>query len=219
MPGPGITHVNKPSSRTFKILSKDGQGTLGTVNAEMLLVSTMTQTDMSLYRLSSTYQEIESKYHTRALTLLDKHPVEGTKIEILSGYWKRAYNCSIEYFVDTLKEAGWTMKDSIRYLQPGCETIGGTSGSPIIHSETREVVGVNNTGNENGERCTMDNPCEVDKNGTVKVQKGASYGQQTYIVYSCLDKGSINLDKQGCMIPKTKRTGGDEPAPTPKGGW
>jgi hypothetical protein len=102
-----------------------------------------------------------------------------------------------------LKEAGWTSHDSIRYTQPGCATIGGTSGSPIIDAETREVVGVNNTGNENGRKCTMDNPCEVDEAGNVSVVYKAAYGQETFWIYSCLDAAQhLDLSVAGCLLPK-----------------
>ena len=85
-----------------------------------------------------------------------------------------------------MEEAGWSWTDSIRYSEPGCDTIGGTSGSPIIEEGTRVVVGVNNTSNESGQTCTMNNPCEVSKSGRKTVRKGYSYGQQTYQFYGCL---------------------------------
>ena len=87
----------------------------------------------------------------------------------------------------------------------GRETIGGTSGSPIIHAETYEVIGINNTGNENGGKCTLNNPCEVDEQGNITVTKGASYGQQLFQIYTCLnDQGQFDLTVEGCKLPGAK---------------
>jgi hypothetical protein len=94
------------------------------------------------------------------------------------------------------------MRNSIRYTRPGCETIGGTSGSPIVAAGTLTVVGINNTGNENGEKCTMDNPCEVSRDGTVLAEKGVSYGQNIALIYSCLDSQlRLDLKLPNCRLP------------------
>src|SRR5690606_20017191 len=97
-------------------------------------------------------------------------PAAGTAISVVSGYWKRIYNCSIDGFVHRMKEGDWTWKDSVRYT-PSCNTIGGTSGSPVVDAATGRVVAVNNTGNEDGERCTVNNPCEIDEQGRVTVRQ------------------------------------------------
>ena len=123
-------------------------------------------------------------------------------IEIISGYWERGYSCGIDSFVFSLLEAGWIFRDSVRYTQ-GCDTIGGTYGSPIIASAFREVIAINNTSNESGEKCTINNSCEVNEAGDTFVQKGLRYGQQTYNIYNCLnDLKELSLDKQGCDLPK-----------------
>ncbi|HEY3483660.1 MAG TPA: serine protease, partial [Streptomyces sp.] len=88
----------------------------------------------------------------------------------------------------------------IRYTS-ACQTIGGTSGSPIISGG--KVVGVNNTGNEDGQRCTDNNPCEVDQAGTVTVRQGINYGQETYGIPACLTPANeIALTQAGCTLPR-----------------
>ena len=95
------------------------------------------------------------------------------------------------------------MFDSVRYSRPGCETIGGTSGSPVVLAGTRTVVAVNNTGNDDGDRCTMNNPCEIDEHGQVTAEQGYSYAQQTSWIYTCLDStGNLNLNQAGCKLIK-----------------
>lgn len=204
----GQIKLDVASSRTFRLLSADAQSTVATLRAQRVMYATMTDTDITLYRLTQTYDQIKSQYGVDPLVMSDEHPAAGVPMKVVSGYWKRIYTCNMDAFVHQLKEGQWTFSDSVRYTSPGCETIGGTSGSPIVHADTREVIGINNTGNEDGERCTLNNPCEVDANGQVTVRSGASYGQQTYQIYTCLnDANQIDLTKEGCMLPKGTRGG------------
>jgi hypothetical protein len=200
-PGPGEVVVDQPSSRTFSLLNSAGSK-VATLRADKIAYGTMTDTDVSLYQLTSTYEQIESSYGIKALELSASHPTAGTAITVVSGYWKRTYSCSIDGFAYRLKEGEWTWKDSVRYTST-CNTIGGTSGSPVVDQASGKVVAVNNTGNEDGARCTDNNPCEVDENGTVTVRKGINYAQETYGIVPCVGIGNkIDLSAAGCELPK-----------------
>lgn len=206
-PAPGEVIVNQPSTRSFTVLSPDGESELGTVSATKLVYATMTGTDVSLYQLDRSYAQVKEAYGVSARTLADDRTSAGSEIDILSGYWKRSYSCSVDGFVHELREADWVWRDSIRYTED-CKTIGGTSGSPIIDRATGEVVGVNNTGNTSGEECTMNNPCEVDENGEVTVRMGINYGQQTHHIDECLVQGSeLDLGLLDCELPKPAAAG------------
>ena len=201
MPKGGEVIVDQESSRTFTLLDRTGKNDLGTLRATRVEYATMTDTDVTVYRLDSTYADIQKKYGVPALRLSTAKPADGTEIRIVSGYWRTTYGCKTDATVYRLREADWTWKDSIRY-KPECQTIHGTSGSPIIDVRTRQVAGINNTGNDDGERCTLNNPCEVDRNGKVTVRQGTHYGQQTYLLTRCLGKGNdVVLDK-GCALPR-----------------
>ncbi|MFI5607100.1 serine protease [Amycolatopsis sp. NPDC051903] len=201
-PKPGQVIVGQKSTRTFSLLSPDGKQSLGTLKAKKVVYATMTDTDVSLYQLDTSYAQIKQAYRISPLELAGTHPVAGTHIDVVSGYWKTIYSCSIDGFVNELHENGWVWKDSIRYT-PECETVGGTSGSPIVDTATGKVVGVNNTSNENGERCTLDNPCEVDGSGNVTVHPGTKYGEETAGIPACLTPASeIDLGRPGCALPK-----------------
>ncbi|NKE61811.1 trypsin-like peptidase domain-containing protein [Lentzea sp. PSKA42] len=197
----GQVIVNRSDAREFRLLNGSGSE-IARLRATKLLYATMTGTDAALYQLNTTYGQIQQQYRSRALELSASHPVAKTDIRVVSGYWKRIYSCQIDGFVHQLKEADWTWRDSLRYTS-SCNTIGGTSGSPIIDNASGKVVGVNNTGNESGGRCTMNNPCEVDAGGKVTVRKGINYGQQTFDFVSCFGPGTaLNLSLPGCKVAK-----------------
>ncbi|MFD9724378.1 serine protease [Streptomyces sp. NPDC059072] len=200
-PAAGEVIKDQRSSRSFSLLNSAGSK-VATLRASKVSYATMTDTDISIYQLTKTYAQIQSQYGISALTLNDAHPVQGSAISVVSGYWKRIYNCNVDGFVYRLKEGDWTWKDSVRYTS-SCNTIGGTSGSPVIDKATGKVVAVNNTGNEDGARCTVNNPCEVDQNGNVTVRQGINYAQETYIVVPCIGpKNVIDLNRPGCTLPK-----------------
>lgn len=198
----GEVIYKKPVTRSMDLLNARG-AEVGKITAHELIYATMTGTDMAIYRVRETYADIEARMKIRPFTLQGTRADVNQPIQVVSGYWKRGYSCNIESFIHQLREGEWTMHESIRYSRPGCEVIGGTSGSPIIAAGTRTVIGVNNTGNESGERCTMNNPCEIDENGDVSFQQGYSYGQQTYWVYTCLTaSGEIDINVPGCNLTK-----------------
>ncbi|MFD9001681.1 serine protease [Streptomyces sp. NPDC059582] len=200
-PEPGEVIVGQASSRTFGLLNSAGTR-VATLRASKVAYSTMTDTDVTIYQLTSTYAQIQSSYGISPLTVADTHPVAGTAITVVSGYWKRTYACNIDGFVYRIKEGAWTWKDSVRYTS-ACQTIGGTSGSPVVDNATGKVVAVNNTGNEDGGRCTENNPCEVDANGNVTVREGINYAQEIYQIPACFTTGNkLNLSASGCTLPK-----------------
>jgi len=201
MPGAGVVIQNKTSTRAGSLLNSSGTA-LGTVRANLVLYATMTGTDVTLYRLTSTYATLSSRYGATALTISSSHPTAGSSIAIPSGYWKQIWNCQINSFVTQLREDEWTWTDSIKY-DADCDTIHGTSGSPIVDATSGQIVGINNTGNDDGEVCTLNNPCEVDANGTTHAYQGQSYGQQTYWFTTCLTSSrTIDLSVSGCLLTK-----------------
>ncbi|MFD8716711.1 serine protease [Streptomyces sp. NPDC059629] len=200
-PDPGEVITGQSSSRTFGLLNSSGTR-VATLRANQVVYSTMTDTDVTIYRITTTYSAIKSSYGISPLTLSDTHPTAGAAIKVVSGYWKTIYSCNIDGFVYRLKEGDWTWKDSVRYTS-ACNTIGGTSGSPVIDTSTGKVVAINNTGNEDGEQCTVDNPCEVDGSGNITVRQGINYAEETYNIPACFTTGNVlNLSASACTLPK-----------------
>lgn len=198
---PGEFLANKAVKRTFQFLNKDGSLSNNTVSSTKILYATMTGTDVSLYELSLSFAEIKAKFKVNALTLDSHHAQVGDAIDILSGYWQKGYSCRIDAFIFKMKEDAYDWSDSIRYEKGGCKTIHGTSGSPILNRNTGKIIGINNTGNDDGEKCTMNNPCEVGQNGSIYFEKGRSYGQQINRFYTCLNSaGQLDVKTKGCEL-------------------
>jgi V8-like Glu-specific endopeptidase len=196
---PGEVFHNRPISRAMKIFDRDMK--LFPIQATKILYATMTNTDVAFYELDQNYVQIMQATNVRPFILDGVHPVQGTSIDIISGYWDRGYSCDIDSFIFKMKEGAWTWNDSIRYTST-CDTIGGTSGSPIIARGERRVVGINNTSNEDGQVCTLNNPCEVNENGDINAAQGVRYGQQTFNVYTCLTPSfEFDLTSPLCELP------------------
>jgi hypothetical protein len=208
MPGAGVVLQNKTSSRSGNLLDAAGNS-LGTVRADTMLYSTMTATDITLYRLADTFAALRTRYGATPMTLTAARPADGQAMTIPSSYWKRTWNCTLNGFTD-LREGEWSFTDSIRY-DAACDTIHGTSGSPIVSDATGEVIGINNTGNDSGEMCTLNNPCEVAADGTTTAHQGQSYGQQVWWISTCVNSSHLlDLTVAGCKLPGATST----PPPT-----
>jgi len=201
MPEAGQVLQNVASSRSGSLLNASGNR-LTTVRADKLLYATMTNTDIAVYELTTTYSSLKSRYGATALTIAASHPVNGDTIAIPSAYWDRTWSCTLNGFASTVREDEWTWHDSLRYGATGCSVIGGSSGSPDVDTSTGQVVGVNNTINEDGGMCTLDNPCEVNSDGTTTEKRGQGYGQETYWITTCLNSANaIDLTVAGCLLP------------------
>ncbi len=193
--------VDQPYTRSVRLLNSDGSKA-GTVHTVRVLYATMSRTDVTLYRLRQTYRDLQSQYGVPAFTLASAKPAPRDQpVEVLSGYWKIAYDCNLNGFAYRLHEGVWTWRMSLRYSDGGCQVIGGTSGSPVLDA-SRTVIGINNTINESGERCTLDNPCEEDRQGNITVHLHRGYGEETWLFYTCLTNNAIDLSKPGCLLPK-----------------
>jgi len=196
----GQVIVNRASTRRGTLLNASGAG-VATVTADRLLYATMTGTDVTLYRLTGTFAAIQSSAGISARTIASSHPAAGDTF-VPRGFFARIFDCDIDRFVPTLREDVWTWHDSIRYTAT-CGTIHGTSGSPIVSTATGDVVGINNTANDNGQVCTLNNPCEVGPDGKPTARKGLKYGQETFWFDTCLTaRRTINLNQAGCLLTK-----------------
>lgn len=72
---------------------------------------------------------------------------------------------------------------------PSTREVGGRP-APVIDDHTGSVVAVDNTGDEDGEQCTLGNPCGADRKGRITVCQDTHDAQETYGIVPCVVDGS-----------------------------
>jgi hypothetical protein len=197
-PVSGEVLVNQPSHRLFNLLDRSGD-TAVQLHASKALYVTMTGTDISLYQVDSTYRALE-RDGIKPLTVSGQRPARGADIRVLSASLKKEYSCKIDQLAHRVLEMGNVTEDVLRYT-PECNTVSGTSGSPVLAGG--EIVGINNTSNHDGGQCTLDNPCEMARDGVITTHKGIGYATQTYWLATCITPGNhLDLNRSGCLLPR-----------------
>ncbi|MEV4372810.1 serine protease [Nonomuraea sp. NPDC049637] len=200
-PVPDEVLVDQPSHRVVDLLDGAGEP-VATLHVARAVYVTLTGTDVALYQLDLTYRQLERAYRVRPLTVSAERPAPGTDIRVVSGSMKKVFSCEIDTLVHRVLEVGNVTKDVIRYTRK-CDTGHGTSGSPIVDARSGKVVGINNTSNHDGGRCTLDNPCEMNRDGVISVRRGIAYGTQTYWLATCVSAGNrLDLERPGCLLPR-----------------
>lgn len=206
----GDAVVGAVSKRVFLLMTRDGAWVAASLMATRVLYATMTDTDSALYELATTFEAIAREHGIDPLTIDDHGAAAGAPIAIVSGLRRTTYVCAVDALVHEIDESWWKWRSAIRYTQPGCFATHGTSGSPVIDRRTGLVVGIHNTFDSGGERCTMDNPCEVEADGGVATMSGAAYGQQLFWIYGCLTpSNAVDLSRPGCRLTKPRDTARD----------
>lgn len=204
LPEPGDALVDLEADFDVPIAGPEGypQATAG---AERLVYATMTGTDVALYRLDRTYEELESE-GAKVFELASDPVRTGETVSLVVPSTR--LECSAEAVVPHLREGGYEQEDSIRYAEDeDCHVWPGMSGSPLVASDGDTAVGIHNTHNRDGEECTDNNPCEVDENGDVTFEQGRSYGQQVHMIVECLTRGSeLDLSRPGCALTGAERS-------------
>ncbi|WP_051852622.1 S1 family peptidase [Streptomyces aureocirculatus] len=198
-PVPGEVLVDQPSHRLFDLMDRAGD-TAAQLHASKALYVTMTGTDVALYQVDTTYRELARDHGLTPLTPADRRPARGADIRIVSGSLKQEFRCRVDQFAYRVLESANVTEDVLRH-SPDCRTGPGTSGSPVLSGG--EVVAINNTSNRDGNECTENNPCEMDRSGTITARKGTGYATQTYWLTTCEAPGNrLDLDRDGCLLPR-----------------
>ncbi|WP_066361947.1 trypsin-like serine protease [Herbidospora mongoliensis] len=201
-PAPGTALVDRPADRVVPIADRQGYPKV-TAHANRLVYATMTGTDIALYRLDKTYAQLKAR-GAKVFRLTSAPVRAGDRLTL--AYSARRLKCSAQAVVEHLREGGYQQNDAIRYAAADdCAPGHGMSGSALLAPDGITIVGIHNTHNEAGGRCTDDNPCEVSPRGAVTSVKGRSYGQQVFTIGACLTKGSrLDLSRKGCTLTRRK---------------
>jgi hypothetical protein len=188
---PGVVKTNVKTVRKVTVFNEDLSNKASFYTTK-LLYGTMTKTDIAIYQLDETYGEIMQDHNLEAYTLSSTEPTVGTEMEIVSGYWKKATPArSRQSSISSRKTSGrWSNPSATAALV--AKLSAELRAHRLSNRERAKVIAINNTGNEDGEECTMNNPCEIDAAGKKTFVKGYAYGQQTAWIYSCLQLQSRN---------------------------
>lgn len=195
---PGQAIANQSKSRSVSIVTE--RLTKLKLNTRKLVYATMTGTDMAIYELGLSYQDLFDR-GIRSFELAATSPQKSTLVEVISGHKNIDYSCAIDEILVGLREGGFDFNQSLRFSSE-CEQSNGTSGSPVILKNTRQVVGISNTFNKSGRSCTDNNPCEIDNDGSISIFHGARYGQQTALLTECITSGKLDLSLAECKLTK-----------------
>jgi secreted trypsin-like serine protease len=197
-PTPGKALTDIPLQPIAVPFTDDGGYLLTNARLIRLIYATMTGTDVALYAMDKTYDNLRSE-GVKILTLTENIPDAGTHFTLQGG---PTFACTVDAIIPRLEEAGYETRESIRYGDsPDCAPYAGLSGAPLIANDGHTVIGVHNTHSESGERCTEDNPCEVAQNGQRTAVEGRAYGQQVAGLSACLAPGSrVRLSAPECTL-------------------
>lgn len=180
-------------------LFKDKTHTIN-VSSTKIIYGIIKTHDVALVELDATYKALNEQ-GVRSRRIASKALPVGATLIMPSGFFRRTTSCAILDIVPFIKEDVYLNTDAYKYRE--CLAMHGTSGSPLIDAASGEVVGVNYTGNDDGERCTFNNPCEVDTAGHITVDKGAGYGDPVHQIMNCLNADHLfDLNQPTCTLPR-----------------
>ena len=201
----GAREVLVDQKQYKKIELLDGRGKVATtVRGIRLAYASMYRTDLAVYELRETYADLAAAGVT-PLTLATEGPSRGDGIRIPSGYWTEQRACTTTGTAYRVHEREWDWWRSIRLpAGDGCAIRGGYSGSPIVSRETGLVVGIANTGYVGGRRC-IDSACEENRRGRVVMRRNMNYGQQTWLLTTCVGADRrFDLSWPGAALAKQR---------------
>lgn len=195
--------VDQRQWRRIELLEGDGD-VATTVRGVHLRYASMYRTDLAVYELRETYDDLAARGVT-PMVLATEGPARGDRIRIPSGYWVEQRACVTTGTAYRLHERSWDWWRSIRLpARDGCAIRGGYSGSPIVSRLTGEVVGIANTGYVGGRRC-LDSACEENRRGRIVTRRNVNYGQQTWWLTTCVGADRrFDLDTPGCRLAKPR---------------
>lgn len=204
--------VNRPSNSNFIVnYFYDFKSQRLTIPVKRIVYGTMKNNDIAILELTITQREL-IRAGINPLMISSHHAPVGEPT-IVVGIPSAGVKGSLNYLHATtcktgeivnVKEDVYNWKNSIRHR---CSIIGGMSGSPMISLKTNRVIGIINTGiNDNAAKqpqCSLNRPCEINRNGLVQTFDRENYGQLVDRIPTCFDRsGRFNLDRSSCQLER-----------------
>ena len=192
------TLKNRPIDLFLRYLDENG-GVGGDLESQKVIYASILPLDLALISLHQNYADLKNR-GIEPFTLKSIPAQVGMEIEVISGLYSEGFSCKIAKLPYQLKEGQNVYQHTFRYGD-GCKLFPGTSGSPVVLAGSREIIGLNFTGNDDDKKCSVNNPCEISQNGQVHYKKGFGYASEIYRLLSCVDSnGRLDLGIESCPL-------------------
>jgi hypothetical protein len=182
----------------FKKNAAEGEVDINANNTARLLVATMYKKDLAIYEIEYSYAQLE-EFGYFPLILGSKVPELKSQVVYHSSAWGSQVSCQLEAYADMVIEGFWVWNNVMRLTGDNCHAQGGASGSPVLDAEGK-LVALMNTMYEGGQKCTVMNPCERERDsGNASVHNGAVYAIPVVDLNACF-VSSKKLDLKRCNL-------------------
>lgn len=210
MPRPGQFIVDQPPASGMNFTARyfrDAGRSKVTFQVQRVEYATMTGTDMAVMRLAATRRDLAQK-NLQGFRLARHAPPFGEDVANVgipqsgvSPTFLRRSLCKILEQVD-LREGGWSFSQAYRNQ---CSVVGGSSGSSLISTTTREIVALINTGVDDSVRtpCEENHPCETTGGSGGVSHPEFNYAQRVHELSSCFDaQGVLRIRDPQCQLQR-----------------
>jgi V8-like Glu-specific endopeptidase len=181
------------------------------IPVKRIVYATMKNNDIALLELKATQEDIR-KAGLQTLKLSPTPPHKGEPLKVV-GIPADGVDAERNFLHQTscqmgntvrLKEDVYTWYQALRHR---CSIVGGMSGSPMISTKTNRVVGIVNTGVNDGAlrqpQCSLNRPCEFNSQGVRQTFPSENYGQPVYQLAGCFNRaGMFDIDRETCQLEK-----------------
>ncbi|MFP5459450.1 MAG: hypothetical protein ACLGG7_12010 [Bacteriovoracia bacterium] len=173
LPRPNAVLSNRLTLRSVSLF--DASGKAHAFTARRLLYATLTQTDLALYELAESYNDVQFKTSVRPFFVSVAPPVVGQDLEFISAFGPKRWSCQVQGFVRELRDERWRFSDVIR-LTEDCAVEDSPRGMPAVDLPTRTLFAL---------------------------QGPRGFAQQVAALGSCFnEKFEMDLELNGCELPK-----------------
>ncbi len=196
-----LNYVEAPN--TYLVLFKkntasEGQIDINYNSTARLLVATMYKKDLAIYEIEHTYALLEEGGYY-PLILGSKIPSLQSQVTYHSSAWGSQVSCQLEAYADMVIEGFWVWHNVLRLTGENCHAQGGASGSPVLDA-AGNLVALMNTMYEGGQKCTVMNPCEREReSGNSTSYNGAIYAIPIVDLNACFNQ-SKKIDLSLCHL-------------------
>lgn len=170
--------------------------------------ASMSETDAAIIELEGvTLQELQDEGVT-AYKLAKQAPAAGTRVENIGVPMTGIIDVALRQSLCTLGDVVSILEGPFSFptsRRLKCSILPGSSGSPVFHYRTKEIIGVmNTTVNDSSlgtDACSINRPCEIGENNERTVNTKTNYMQTTSFLASCFtDAGVFDRDLDSCRL-------------------